>query len=294
MNIWFRFFFRIIPVFFLFHGGVAGQGWMHGSLYLPKVPDGFVLNPIGQGRQTLADARKVVSSRIRLSGQAEESLLLSGSNGLHLSFNGKGHLAFERFEQRVSAGQLKGESRSILSMNAGRLEIDSRQLAEGSQVLLELPIGRVLMDSVLCSILLESDVHSKIYRFEFNCAKGSIRFTDRSGESYMIQGNQVIMGAGSSSNPSLEISDLDERMADKMEAFVVRCRSELSALDENSMEWLSQMSLVSGLTEAFDADPPKNFANPEGKKPYVIEFSPKPKLLIPRYGIVQSLLSDED
>ena len=41
-------------------------------------------------------------------GNGDESLLLACSNGLKFSYKGNGSLAFERFEQRVFDGNLRG------------------------------------------------------------------------------------------------------------------------------------------------------------------------------------------
>ncbi len=294
MSAWREFLFRSIFGLFIFQGVNANEVWMHSSVYIPEISEGYLITQVGQGQQSWREAPGVLPARMKISGNGDESLLLACSNGLQLSYKGNGSLAFERFEQRVSDGNLRGLSRSILSMDTGTLEIDCRSIAGGSQVLLELPIGSILMYDTLGSVVLEYDIYSRVYRFALHCAQGSLELTDLSGEHYSIETDQAITGAGSSINPSLEISDLDERMSGRLGAFVLRCRDELSEVDENPQEWLSQMSIISMMQDRVLRDDFVLRTNPEGKQPYIIELSFRPRLFIPRYGVSRALSEDDE
>ena len=146
---------------------------MHNSKHIPEISEGYLITQVGQGNN-LGEKLRGLACRMKISGNGDESLLLACSNGLKLSYKGNGNLAFERFEQRVSDGNLRGLSRSILSMDTGTLEIDCRSIAGGSQVLLELPIGSILMYDTLGSVVLEYDIYRRVYRFALYCAQGSL------------------------------------------------------------------------------------------------------------------------
>jgi hypothetical protein len=294
MSTWFKSLLYYIAGLLILSGAVTGEVWMHSSIYIPEIPKDVVITQIGQDQQSWQEAPGVLPSRIKISGNANESLLLAASNGLHLSFKGSGSLTFERFEQRVSDRDLRGGSRSILSMDTGTVEIDSRLLADGSQMLLELPVGSVLLERALGSITLEYDLYRRVYRFALHCAEGSLHLTDLSGERYRIETNQVITGAGSSLKPSLEISELNERMSERLAAFILRCRDEFSDIESDSEAWLGQMNLISTIQIIEDADAFDAKENSEEKQPYIIEFSPRPRLFIPRYGVVRALHEYEE
>lgn len=267
--------------------------WVHGSLYLPVLQEGYEISQFSGHPLSIEEEAAVLPASIRIIGKAQEGLLLAGSNGLRLCFRGPGSLAFERFEQQVSGNRLAGKSRSILSMNTGRVEVDSRALANESKLIFELPIGQVQMDHALGLIEIRYSSRSRIYSFEIDCLQGTVLFADRSGRDYRIEAGQTLTGAGDSFEPSLEISDLTGSVQDKLAAFVQNCNRGLKSIEDNPQLFFQEMIEVRNndrkkkRSESMPAD-----VN-DGSEPYIIEFSANPSLLIPRYGVAGQLSPSE-
>ncbi|MGB0344251.1 MAG: hypothetical protein ACPGGJ_02560 [Coraliomargarita sp.] len=288
---------RLLPVLLLAGTLPAGfshaDRWMHGAFYLPAVPEGITISTIGGKPLPAMDFPGVAPGRLRFSGFSREGILAAGSNGFSLAYYGMGTLAFERFEQRVAPGRLDGISRSILSMDAGWIQFDGRAMPGGSQVLLELPFGRVLLDSVLGSARIEYDARSRIYSFELLCAEGAMQFSDMQGGRYEVYAGQAISGAGTFLQLSLEISDLTERSRGTLAVFAERCGVEADALEARSASMLEAMSPVYLAEETAAPVNASSDAGLDDRQPYVIEFSPSPRLLLPRYGTTRRLSESE-
>lgn len=267
---------------------------MYGTIYLPSIPEGMSVSGVG-GRAFPADGFPgVVPGRLRLSGFSRDGVLAAGSNGFKLVYHGAGTLVFERFDQMITTSLTDGISRSILSMEAGWIQFDGRDLANGSQMVLELPFGRLLLEYALGSVNIEHDQRSRIYSFEILCAEGLIQLIDNAGVSFDITSGQCITGAGTSFKPLFEVSDLTQRSQEVLAAFTRRCSKELVALEKYSKDLLEAMEPVFFSGQASFAKEPVTLRPAESeKRPYVIEFSPNPPPVLPRYGTVRSL-SDEE
>ena len=120
-----------------------------------------------------------------------------------------------------------------------------------------------------------------------------MQLTDMLGARYDIFSGQVMSGAGTSREPSLEISDLTGNSLGNLDAFVERCNSEFVGLEMNLSAFLEAMIPVERRDEFIAEEKPTSSKSVyDNSQPYVIEFSPDPPLVLPRYGSA-SRLTDE-
>jgi hypothetical protein len=156
----------------------------------------------------------------------KSSAFFSTSNRMFVQFEGDGSFSLERFEQtepdpetwQSNSGE-SGKSRMIYNLRDGALIVDSRSMAETSQCMVEIPLGRLSLKRALVGIEIEFDPRSEIFSFSVICSDGQIRFADNRGETYTLRTGQRLVGAGSRMTPSIEIGEVTEEWSERVQDF---------------------------------------------------------------------------
>ena len=152
---------------------------------------------------------------------------LSQSNRSTILFEGDGSFTIDRFEQVIpglvdwqSSQKETSQSRVILNFREGKITIDNREMFDTSQYLVETPLGRIQASGALWQMHISFDPGSQRFDFRISCRGGLVRFTDFTGKTYSLRNGQRLSGAGSQSNPSIEVGAIAERTNNQIQLFL--------------------------------------------------------------------------
>lgn len=234
------------------------------------------------------------------SSQAGHSLWLA-SNLLALYHQGPFFLEVIRFEQSENTGadlwtapRESGHSRMLLRLQGGLAAFDSTALSAASRLTLELPVGEVFDKRGVWSVKVEKHEQEEYYRFSIECYSGSVVFVDPHGQSYVLGGEQMLLGAGTALNPVVEVGatrGLDHRLFQRVSAEFDRQRR----LPLSAAAALDLMPRVASLAnvEAHEALSAKA-ASLERHEPIFIEHSASPRPLIYFRGVRKPIFRGAD
>ncbi|WP_269526912.1 hypothetical protein [Coraliomargarita parva] len=266
------------------------DSWLHGGSCVIKVDGRAGLQSVGTARVQLADAALpyYYPGVFDLRAEAVSTVYAKTSNGMRFAWSGPGYFAFERFEQMASgAGDPPGLSRMILNLRSGRLVLDSRSLPVGSQLIFEVPVGRITLRSALWLIEIRYDERSRIYTFQMECKEGSLRYTDRRGQDYLLRDGQRLAGAGPASSPGIEISTIT---AEAVERFgdVALVFDQAEDLAAQVGDFAAVMSPLSRSVNESTYTAAESAASVDSEaRPIVIEFAPRTAPLYPYRGVIR-------
>ena len=218
-------------------------------------------------------------------------LLIRSSNGIDFYFEGPGFFGIDRFDQSFAPGAdpeelVPEQTRLIMNLREGVLLVDSREVSSDAQILLEAPFGRVSAPQALWSISIEYDYRSQRYDFTIASAEGTLRLTDRQGQTYTLYAGQRLAGAGGYNNPAIEIGEPTSDTRERFEAFLLRRSSTMSANLEPT-GYRREMIDLPNAVEASSLETERS-----GKRPLIIELAPAPRPLTPFRGVISTDIQD--
>lgn len=225
--------------------------------------------------------------------QGPGSVLIELSNQTRLSFRGEGFFSVERADslfssiQAVEAGLEAERSHLILNLRRGELLIDSRELKEGSKLILEVPFGRISAENSLLLVQVEFDHRSGIYDFTISSAEGMARLIDLRRQSYMIYPGQRLSGAGSYSAPAIEVGEQMGSIREKFQAYFNRL-GKVDSLQFDAGKLQAQVKVLPGLElpeSAFRISSERSIQN--NKHPRMIEYAPRTAPVTPFRGNIK-------
>lgn len=228
-----------------------------------------------------------------LSAQAEDkaSCVLYLSNAVFLDFEGPGRLEVERNELELREDnadlpieEISGQSRTILNLRQGLLFVDSRTASSDSQLVVELPFGRVFGVDAVFYILVEYEQNNGVYDFTICCTEGNIRFVDSRKEVINAYAGQRIAGAGNYLTPSIEIGELTDASRELFMEHSERL-ARLSAIEIDREAMLEQMKAIPGSQLTGEGSTGQAATVDAGtKRPIIIEYSKPPNPITPFRG----------
>jgi len=270
------------------------EDWVRGSLYLHEVDGEITLAELGEDPFVvgMAQAPLATSGLVNCSAAYGSSAFFSTSNRSWIYFEGSGSFAVERFEQIApdaaawaAEPEETEQSRMIINFRSGTLIMDSRNMAESSQSLIETPLGRITVKRALWQMNIVFDPRSQIFDFTITCSSGRVRFTDLSGQQYTLRNGQRLAGAGSRTQPSIEVGEKTERSDEQMERFRILSEAHAEASDDLEL-YLGRMQAIS--QAAAQAPTTRSLQTRESKRrPIVIEYAKEPEAVTPFRGEIK-------
>lgn len=156
------------------------------------------------------------------------SAFFSTSNRMFLQCLGKGNFSMERFEQ-IKPGLQEWQkdsdevtqSRMVYNLSEGLLLLDSRNMAEASECIIEVPMGRIILKRALIGVEFTFNPESKTSNFIIICEAGNAKFAQRHGETYSLQAGQRLHGirVRMSVSTGLEVTEITEDWLERLQSF---------------------------------------------------------------------------
>lgn len=282
-------FISVLSLSLLLATQLCAQSWVRGALYLHEVEGEVTLSELGGAPQVLGPAQApiVASGLATCSAAYGSSAFFSTSNRSRIYFAGQGSFAVERLEQIapdpvawVAAPQETGQSRMIINFRAGTLIVDSRNMLDSSQCLIETPLGRLTVKRALWQMNIVFDPRSQIFDFTITCSSGRVRFTDLQGQQYTLRTGQRLAGAGSRTTPSIEVGERTERSREQMERYHVLAETHAGVGDALAL-YLDRLRPIDDVVQSV----PLNVrAAGSTRRPIVIEHAGEPNAVTPFRG----------
>lgn len=192
---------------------VDAQTWMRGSVAILSVTGEVTVQESGGALQQWHAADPLpqyASGLVQIRTELDDAVFLETSNQIFIYHQGAGSFVIERFEQEIESATTAGKSRMILNFRHGVLMVDNRALSAGSKMIVETPIGRISVNNGWWLMKLSYDEHHQMYYFSIECADGVLYLHALNDISYIISPKQRLSGAGLSSNPSIEASNISD------------------------------------------------------------------------------------
>jgi hypothetical protein len=264
------------------------ETWVRGALTLHEVSGQVVLREIGEGVVSLEEVQMPVSTSGLVNCEALKgaSAFFSTSNRNYIYFEGNGSFGLERFEQIMPDPQVWADeareptqSRMILNFRSGILIVDSRNMLDLSQCLIETPVGRLMVRGALWQMQISFDPRSQIFDFTINCSDGRVRFTDLGGQQYTLRAGQRLAGAGVRETPSIEVGEKTDRFEEQMEQFQILSDLHFAAANE----WAQYSDHLKAIKQGSRQASVAPVTNPAGsiRRPIVIEYASEPDPVTP-------------
>lgn len=274
---------------------LSANSWVRGALMLHRVSGEIVVSELaGKSAELVAgDVPLILPGLLNCQAPHGASAFFSTSNHHYILFEGAGSFAVERFEQVLpdteswwAAKSEASQSRMIVNFRSGQITLDSRQMSDTSQYLVETPLGRITVRRALWQMQIAFDPRSQIFDFTISCSDGRVRFTDLQGQQYTLRTGQRLSGAGARTAPSIEVAGLAERAREQMQFF-------LSLVDEYAPAAQDLQAYKPYLQKISQAEPapaaglsaPSRTAS--GRRPIVIEHAKDPAPVTPFRGEVR-------
>lgn len=207
---------------------ISAETWVQGSVIVHSVDGAAVFSELGVAPYNIVSEKTPVPLGGLFSCRVDDhsSVFFSTSNRMFVQYEGVGSFSVERFdqveprsEQWQSEGAEVGQSRTIYYLRNGTIAVDLRSMAETSQCMIELPLGRVSLKRALIGIQIEYDPRGEIFSFVFACIDGQMRFIDNRGQTYTLRRGQRLTGAGSRMTPSIEVGEMSADWSERVENF---------------------------------------------------------------------------
>lgn len=274
-----------------FATSLGAEAWVRGALTLHFVSGEVTVSELGEGALEMTPDAVPVSmpGLINCKASYGSSAFFSSSNRSYILFEGDGSYAIERFEQIVPDAEIwhsdereASQSRTILNFRAGHMTIDSRNMLDSSQCLVETPLGRITVRGALWQMRIVYDPRSQIYDFVITCSDGRVRFTDLQGEQYTLRTGQRLSGAGSRTSPSIEVGEITEQASEQMQRFFGLVQSYASAANDLAAYELYFKMIEQEVAEGIKPVAVRDTAL--DRRPIVIEYAKDPTPVTPFRG----------
>ena len=161
---------------------------------------------------------------------------------------------------------------------------------DSSQYLVETPLGSIKASGALWQMRISFDPGSQRFDFRISCRDGLVRFTDFTGQTYSLRNGQRLFGAGSQSNPSIEVGAIAERTNEQIQVFLELART-YSSLISNSAAYEPHFQVIE--QDQIGGNKPIAKSDKTLPIPIVIEYSNDPPVVTPFRGEVGLPSMDE-
>ena len=270
---------------------VQAEEWMRGAVAVASVSGDVVVEEVGGEPIQLSATRELpvyFSGLLKVqSNKRSEAVFLKASNRISMYNSGAGFFAIERFGQEVGASAEQAKSRMILNLRQGLLVVDHRAMGEGSQMIVETPLGRISAKKGWWLMEIAYDASGHIYNFFIECADGVLRFTDCAGATYTLRRGQRLTGAGTSMRPAIQVSELSERASRRFEAFSV-LQAEADSLELSTHAFSAKMRPMNTVTQQErPAATVESFGAAE-KRPLIIKYAPQSPPVSPFRAVIRA------
>lgn len=283
--------FWVVPVLVFAPRIVAhAEEWMRGAVAVASVAGDVVVEEVSGEPLQLSAAQELplyLSGLLKVrSERRSDAVFLEASNQVSMYHAGAGFFAIERFGQEVGAVAQQGKSRMILNLRQGLLVVDHRAMNEGSQMIVETPLGRITAKQGWWLMEIAYDLSGHVYDFSIECADGVLRFTDGPGATYTLRSGQRLTGAGTSVRPAIQVSELSERASQWFEAFSV-LQGEADTLQLSAQTFAAKMQPMGAImSQERAAAPLESSATPE-QRPLIIEYAPQSPPVSPFRAVIR-------
>ena len=290
---------KFISVFLLLASCSEAKVTVRGALILHELSGDISISHMGKDRVNFFANQMPVSMQGLIGCWANNGsyVFLSTSNRSTILFEGDGSFTIDRFEQTIPnlvdwqlSRKEASQSRVILNFREGKITIDSRNMFESSQYLVETPLGSIRASGALWQMHIYFDPGSQRFNFRISCRDGLVRFTDFRGKTYTLRNGQRLSGAGSQSSPSIEVGAIADRTNDQIQLFLELART-YSYSASNLAAYESHFQIIEH--DQIKDNKPVAKSNKTLRIPIVIEYSKDPPVVTPFRGEVGAPSKDE-
>ena len=171
----------------------------------------------------------------------KSSVSVATSGKVFFNFEGPGSLSIDELQHKQNDQAINGTiSRSIFYLENGSLILNSEQMAKGSSIIIENPLGRIIQKGGILSIRVEFFDETFKRICTINCFSGSLKYYDLDGNtSELYAGQKLVLIAQDQLIRSDNVSLYDE---------------DLNALDDFLEQWESFGKFQFPLLPAVDID----------------------------------------
>ena len=267
---------------------LCAQDWLHGAFFLGPSSGEVSLELPGGGHQALPEAGEssFIEGLFQLSAENDGQILLGASNSVSALFAGEGLLAIERFEQKRATTELDTlsttPSRMILYLREGLLVVDNRSMGQDSQFILETPLGRIKAEMAYWYIHITYEQQRQFYNLTIECQEGTIHMSNQQGENYMMRVGQRLSAAGTTTSPSIKVSEATRESVEAFELFT-GLSSEV-AWDKITIDHYRDFMRPLSASSRADLKSVQMPRLSPSKHPIVIEYAPRPAATAPYRG----------
>ena len=267
---------------------VHAETWMRGSVALLFLTGEVTVQESGEASRQLHAIDPLpqhVSGLLKIQAELGNASFLKTSNQVFMHHIGPGAVAIERFEQAIGPFAGAGKSRMILHFRRGVLVLDTRALSAGSQMIVETPIGRIAANNAWWLIEMSYDEYNQTYYFSIECADGVLHLNALNDMSYSIGSGQRLNGAGLSSNPSIEASEISNAGRQLFDQFATSVAESVAFELSVDVFRAKMVPITSGPRSVSELSE----LSVEGRsaRPLLIEYAPRPTPLIPFRAVIR-------
>ena len=288
---------KLLLLVLIFVPGLAFSAteWWQGAFIIRKYTEGIDAQLFGGQQIDFDSAITPIHSLglIRLSANEGESIFLSGSNGLSIYFEGLGDLAIERFEQlKTVNSNTIGPSNVIINYRSGLLFLDNRSESQGSNLIIETPVGRLILTNSLMCFKINQNTKNQLIDFSFHSVEGTLSYFHPDGSTYSIFQGQRMLGVGTFNSPTIEITESLPDMKRDIERFKSMLEKNIISADEfvGLQSYMKKINRKEASNEGFVYS--ESTLNDE-KRSIVIEYVPRPEPVEFYRGVLKSLSLEE-
>ena len=290
---------KLVPVLLLLASYCEAKVTVRGAIILHELSGDVSISHMGKEEVNFFANQMPVPMQGLIGCRASNGsyVFLSASNRSTILFEGDGSFTIDRFEQAIpdlvdwqSSQKEASQSRVILNFREGKITIDNRDMFDSSQYLVETPLGSIKASGALWQMRISFDPGSQRFDFRISCRDGLVRFTDFTGKTYSLRNGQRLSGAGSQSNPSIEVGAIAERTNEQIQLFLELART-YSSLISNLAAYEPHFQVIE--QDQIGGNKPIAKSDKTLPIPIVIEYSNDPPVVTPFRGEVGVPSMDE-
>lgn len=290
---------KLVPVLLLLASCCEAKVTVRGALILHELSGDISISHMGEEEVNFVANQIPVPMQGLIGCRANNGsyVFLSASNRSTILFEGDGSFTIDRFEQAIpdlvdwqSSQKEASQSRVILNFREGQITIDNTDMFDSSQYLVETPLGSIKASGALWQMRISFDPGSQRFDFRISCRDGLVRFTDFTGKTYSLRNGQRLSGAGSQSNPSIEVGAIAERTNEQIQLFLELART-YSSLISNLAAYEPYFQVIE--QDQIGGNKPIAKSDKTLPIPIVIEYSNDPPVVTPFRGEVGVPSMDE-
>ena len=283
---------KLVPVLLLLASYCEAKVTVRGAMILHELSGDVSISHMGKEEVNFFVNQMPVPMQGLIGCRANNGsyVFLSASNRSTILFEGNGSFTIDRFEQAIpdlvdwqSSQKEASQSRVILNFREGKITIDNRDMFDSSQYLVETPLGSIKASGALWQMHISFDPGSQRFDFRISCRDGLVRFTDFTGKTYTLRNGQRLSGAGSQSDPSIEVGAIAERTNNQIQLFLEIARTHSPSIS-NLAAYEPHFQVIE--QDQIEGNKPIAKSDKAMPVPIVIEYSNDPPVVTPFRGEV--------